>query len=294
MRSYNAAILPVVVRIKDKAQGAHGQRDTTFGAPASSMIFVTWNVNSITARLAHVEQLLESYEPDILCMQETKVIDDKFPRQVFHARGYEVEIYGEKSYNGVAIASREGMANVTRGFKEEIATGNKRLIGVQIGDLKVLNVYIPNGQAVGSDKYYYKLEWICALKKHIEDNFSPQDNILMCGDFNIAPEDRDVYKPQEWDGSIMASPEERKHLNDIKEWGFIDVFRRHHEEAGLYTWWDYQRGAFRRNAGFRIDHIWATPAVADHCTGVLIAREMRELDRPSDHAPIVAEFDWEL
>lgn len=255
------------------------------------MIFITWNVNSITARLSHVEQLLDSYEPDILCMQETKVIDEKFPREIFEQRGYEVQIYGEKTYNGVAIASKASMSGVVRGFKEEIAAGSKRLIAGEIGDTKVLNVYIPNGQAVGSDKYYYKLEWICALKKHIAENYSPEDDLIICGDFNIAPEDIDVYKPQEWDGSIMASPEERKHLNDIKEWGFVDVFRAHHDEPGLFTWWDYQRGAFRRNAGFRIDHVWTTQSMADKCAGVMIAREFRELERPSDHAPVVAEFD---
>jgi exodeoxyribonuclease-3 len=255
------------------------------------MIFITWNVNSITARLSHVEQLLDSYEPDIVCMQETKIIDDKFPREAFQARGYEVEIYGEKSYNGVAIATKEPMGNVVRGFKEEIAVGSKRLIAGEIGDLKVLNVYIPNGQVVGSDKFYYKLEWICALKKHIEENYSPDDHLVICGDFNIAPEDIDVYKPKEWDGSIMASPDERKHLNDIKDWGFIDVFREHNHEPGLYTWWDYQRGAFRRNAGFRIDHVWTTRPLVEKCNGVMIAREFRELERPSDHAPVIAEFD---
>ncbi|HEY9793450.1 MAG TPA: exodeoxyribonuclease III [Candidatus Obscuribacterales bacterium] len=255
------------------------------------MIFITWNVNSITARQSHVEQLLESYEPDIFCMQETKIIDDKFPREMFTQRGYEVEIYGEKSYNGVAIASKEALSGVTRGFKVEIAAGSRRLIAGEIGDLKVLNIYIPNGQAVGSEKYYYKLEWICALKKHIEENYKPSDQLVVCGDFNIAPEDIDVYRPQEWNGAIMASAEERKHLNDIKDWGFIDVFRSHHDEGGLYTWWDYQRGAFRRNAGFRIDHVWATQPLADKCAGVIVAREMRELERPSDHAPVVAEFE---
>lgn len=255
------------------------------------MLLATWNINSINARLPHIQQFLDQYEPDVLCMQETKVIDEKFPRDAFIERGYEVEIYGEKSYNGVAIASKESMSAVVRGFKVEIAAGSKRLISATIGDVQVLNVYIPNGQAVGSEKYHYKLEWLCELKKHIEENYAKDDPLVICGDFNIAPEDRDVYKPEEWNGSIMASPEERKHLNDMKEWGFIDVFRQHHDEPGLFTWWDYQAGAFRRNMGFRIDHIWATEPLAEKCSAVMIARDMRQLEKPSDHAPVLAEFD---
>lgn len=254
------------------------------------MILITWNVNSISARLGHVRQLLDSYEPDILCMQETKIVDEKFPRDIFRERGYEIEIYGEKSYNGVAVASKEPIENVQRGFKVEIAAGSKRLIASEIAGVKVINVYIPNGQSVGSDKYYYKIEWMCALEKHIKENYKCDDRVVICGDFNVAPEDIDLAKP-EWSGSIMSSAQEREHLNDIKEWGFVDVFRQHHSEGGLFTFWDYFRGSFQRNAGFRIDHIWATQSMAQKCTGVIIAREMRELERPSDHAPVIAEFD---
>lgn len=255
------------------------------------MLLATWNINSINARLSHIQEFLNNYEPDVLCMQETKVVDEKFPREAFTDRGYEIEIYGEKSYNGVAIASKLPIENVVRGFREEIAVGSKRLIAATIGDVKVLNVYIPNGQAVGSEKYHYKLEWLCALKKHIEENYSVDDQLVICGDFNIAPEDKDVYRPEEWDGSIMASPEERKHLQDIKDWGFDDVFRKHHDEPGLFTWWDYQAGAFRRNMGFRIDHIWTTESLAENCSAVMIAKEMRKLEKPSDHAPVLAEFE---
>src|SRR5262249_34991059 len=139
----------------------------------------------------------------------------------------------------------------------EIAAGSKRLIAATAGDdVKVLNVYIPNGQAVGSDKYHYKMEWLCALKAHIEANYTPDDRLIICGDFNIAPEDRDVYNAREYDGAIMCSDEERALLKKIEDWGFADVFRQHHEEAGLFSWWDYQAGAFRRNRGFRIDHVW--------------------------------------
>jgi exodeoxyribonuclease III len=255
------------------------------------MLLATWNVNSINTRLPHIQEFLSNYEPDILCMQETKVVDQKFPRDAFTDRGYEIEIYGEKSYNGVAIASKQSMSSIVKGFREEIAAGSKRLIAATIGDVKVINLYIPNGQAVGSEKYHYKLEWLCALKKHIEENYTPDDQLVICGDFNIAPEDRDVYRPDEWNGSIMASDQERRHLEEIKQWGFVDVFRQHHDEPGLFTWWDYQGGAFRRNMGFRIDHIWSTTSLAEQCTAVMIAREMRKLEKPSDHAPVLAEFD---
>jgi len=257
------------------------------------MLFATWNINSINARLSHIQEFLDNYSPDILCMQETKVVDEKFPRDIFIERGYEIEIYGEKSYNGVAIASKEPIENIVRGFTEEIAAGSKRLIAADIAGIKVLNVYIPNGQAVGSEKYHYKLEWLCALEKHIKDHYSPDDDLIICGDFNIAPEDKDIYKAHEWNGRIMASPVERDHLQKIKDWGFTDIFRRHHDEPGLFTWWDYQAGAFRRNMGFRIDHIWTSESLAEKCAAAMIAREMRELEKPSDHAPVLAEFELE-
>jgi exodeoxyribonuclease-3 len=255
------------------------------------MILATWNVNSINARLSHIEEFLNNYDPDILCMQETKIVDEKFPIDLFTDRGYEVEIYGEKSYNGVAIASKLPMTSITKGFKVEIAAGSRRLVAATCGDVKVLNVYIPNGQAVGSQKYEYKLEWLRALRKHIEESYSPDDDLIICGDFNIAPEDRDVYNPQQYDGRIMSSAEERTYLDDIRNWGFVDVFRKHHDEPGLFTWWDYQAGCFRRNIGFRIDHIWTTASMVSRCSATMIAREMREMQKPSDHAPVMVEFD---
>lgn len=241
--------------------------------------------------MAHIEEFLNSYEPDILCLQETKTVDEKFPRDIFIDRGYEVEIYGEKSYNGVAIVSKLPITTITKGFNEEIAAGSRRLVATTCGDVKVLNVYIPNGQAVGSDKYSYKLEWLVALKKHIEANYSPDDDLIICGDFNIAPDDRDIYNPEQYAGRIMCSDVEREHLEDIRKWGFVDVFRQQHEESGLFSWWDYQAGSFRRNIGFRIDHIWTTASLVPKCSATMIAREMREMQKPSDHAPVMAEFD---
>jgi len=256
------------------------------------MIIASWNVNSITVRIPHLKDFLSRYEPDVLCMQETKVVDEKFPRDVFEEYGYEVEVYGEKTYNGVAIASKTSMESITKGFKVEIAAGSKRLIAATVGEVKVLNVYIPNGSSVGSDKFFYKMEWLAALKKHIEDNYSPSDRLVIVGDFNIAPDDRDVFNPQAVQGTIMCSDEERNSLQSIKDWGFVDVLREHHEEGGLFSWWDYRMGAFRRNMGFRIDHIWATKPIAANCKAILIDRELRKLERPSDHAPVVAEFEF--
>jgi exodeoxyribonuclease-3 len=257
------------------------------------MIFITWNVNSIAARLPHVEDLLNRYDPDLLCMQETKTVDEKFPYEVFDERGYEVAVFGEKTYNGVAIASKKPVSSIVKGFVKEVGPGSRRLIAASVDEfnIKVLNVYIPNGSAVGSDKYNYKLEWMQALKNHIESNYKKSDRLIICGDFNIAPEDRDIYNADEVGPTIMCSPEERNLLSSIKDFGFVDVFRLHHQETGLYSWWDYRMGAFRRNMGFRIDHIWTTVPLSDNCKAILIDREIRKLERPSDHAPVVADFD---
>ncbi len=255
------------------------------------MIVASWNVNSISVRLPQVLDWITANEPDILCLQETKVVDERFPKAEFEELGYQLAVYGEKTYNGVAIASKLPLANVQKGFKVEVGPGSRRLIAADAGPLRILNVYIPNGSAVGSDKYYYKLAWLSALKNHIDESYRRDDLLIMCGDFNIACEDRDIYNPEEVAGTIMCSDVERKALNAVKDWGLIDVFREHHQDSGLYTWWDYRMGAFRRNVGFRIDHIWASRPLAPLCKAILIDREPRKLERPSDHAPVFAEFD---
>ncbi len=254
------------------------------------MILASWNVNSISARLDHVKQWLEQHEVDVLCMQETKSIDEKFPRQAFEELGYELAIYGEKTYNGVAIASKMPITNVQRGYEVEIAAGSKRLIAAEIDGVQIVNVYIPNGQYVGSEKYSYKLSWMKKLKEFVFEKYEKSQPVLICGDFNIAPDDRDVYNPGLVFESIMCSTEERQHLDEIREFGFEDIFRRHHDEGGCFSWWDYRAGAFRRNWGFRIDHIWTTQSLAERSVNCLIDKEIRKLEKPSDHAPVIAEF----
>jgi exodeoxyribonuclease-3 len=254
------------------------------------MLLASWNVNSISVRLPQVLAWLKETNPDVLCLQETKTVDDKFPLEAFHRAGYQCEIFGERTYNGVALVSRLPMTNVQKGFIDEQAPGAKRFIEAFVGPTYILNVYIPNGQAVGSDKYEYKLKWLQSLKNHLETRHNPNNELVMCGDFNIAPEDRDVYKPEDVVGTIMCSEAERIALQSIANWGLADAFRLHNPSSSEFTWWDYRMGAFRRNLGFRIDHIWATKKAANSCKRSWIDRAPRKQERPSDHAPLLAEF----
>ncbi len=255
------------------------------------MLLASWNVNSIAVRLPQVLSWLESVNPDALCMQETKTVDEKFPQEAFESAGYQCQFFGERSYNGVAIISKHQIEKVQKGFFEEAEPAARRFIEAKVGPLYVLNAYIPNGQSVGSDKYEYKMRWLQSLKTHLQVQHDPNTPLVLCGDFNIAPDDLDVYKPAEVVGSIMCSEAERKSLALIKEWGFEDAFRLHNSQGGEFSWWDYRMGAFRRNMGFRIDHIWATKAAAQSCSRAWIDRAPRKQERPSDHAPIIAEFN---
>jgi exodeoxyribonuclease-3 len=254
------------------------------------MLLASWNVNSISVRMPHVLSWLERVKPDVLCIQETKTVDEKFPREAFEEAGYNCQFYGEKTYNGVAILSLLPIESVQRGFAEEVTPPAKRFIEAQVGPLLVLNAYIPNGQAIGSEKYLYKMRWLASLKQHLVAQHDPATPLVLCGDFNIAPEDSDIYDPAEVGGSIMCSEGERQELSLIKNWGFEDVFRKHNEGSGEFSWWDYRKNAFRRNSGFRIDHIYATRALSEVCVKSWIDRGPRKLERPSDHAPVLAEF----
>ena len=255
------------------------------------MKIATWNVNSILARLPHVTRWLQSEQPDVLCIQETKCADEKFPTLDFKAVGYDCVIFGQQSYNGVAILSKIGCATVQRGYPEDDATAHSRLLAADIGGIRVINVYIPNGQVVGSDKYSYKLGWMKRLRDLLDQSYDPTTPVLICGDFNVAPEERDVHDPRLWQNRILFSEPERAALQHIKDWGFTDTFRQHTEEGGHYSWWDYRAGGFRRNLGLRIDHIWVTAPLAARSRATWIDKEPRGWERPSDHAPVVAEFD---
>jgi exodeoxyribonuclease-3 len=254
------------------------------------MKIATWNVNSITARLTLALQWLEQAKPDVLCMQETKCTDDKFPADAFAELGYASESFGQKTYNGVAIVSRRPIEEVRRGFPEDEEGAHSRLISARVGDITIINVYIPNGSTVGSEKYIFKLNWMNRLRLLLKNSYDNKEDVLICGDFNVAPEDKDVHDPVAWKGSVLVSPKERSSLEKIKEWGFVDAFRLKTDTPGHYSWWDYRQGAFRRNDGLRIDHIWVTKSLAERCKKVWIDTEPRTWERPSDHTPVVAEF----
>lgn len=224
-------------------------------------------------------------------MQETKCVDEKFPAEEFARLGYLSESFGQAAYNGVAIISRTKLENVTRGLPDDEPGAQSRLIAGTVNGIRLVNTYFPNGQAVGADKYYFKLEWIRRLKSFFDSSYLPTESVLLCGDFNIATEDRDVHNPELWRGRILFSEPEKEALNAVKEWGFVDAFRMHNHQDGQFSWWDYRAGAFRRNLGLRIDHVWVSGLLAKKSKGVVIDKEPRRWERPSDHAPVVAEFE---
>ncbi len=255
------------------------------------MKIATWNVNSVLARLPHLTRWLNSIQPDLVCLQETKCTDDKFPVDVLREHGYGCASFGQQSYNGVAILTRGECESVQRGYPGIDEVSHARLIATRFAGVQIVNVYIPNGQMVGSEKYNFKLDWMKRLQSFFTTTYLNTDRVLLCGDFNVAPEDRDVHNPQLWQERVMCSEAERLALREIKQWGFNDCFRRHHEEEGKFSWWDYRAGAFRRNHGLRIDHIWASESLASHNINTWIDIEPRTWERPSDHAPVVAEFE---
>jgi exodeoxyribonuclease III len=255
------------------------------------MRIATWNVNSISVRLTHLLEWLSANQPDVLCLQEIKCTETKFPFAAINEAGYRSEVYGQPGYNGVAILSPHGAGDVQRGFIGEEADAPRRLIAATIDSIRIVNVYIPNGSEVGADKYYYKLDWLQRLRRFFDEQCDPHQPLLLCGDFNIAPDDRDLYDPAGWAGKIHCSPPEREALKEVQNWGFVDAFRQHHAEAGFYSWWDYRNGGFRLNQGLRIDHIWVTETLAQCCVDAWIDKAPRALERPSDHTPVVAQFD---
>lgn len=256
------------------------------------MRLVTWNVNSIRARLPRVLAFLERAEPDVLCVQETKVEDGAFPHAEFEAKGYFPTIHGQRTYNGVAFLARTPPTDVRRGFPgDDAATAQARLIAGTFGGVRVVNVYVPNGEAVDSPKFPFKLDWMGKLRAYLDAHEDPKRPLVLCGDFNVAPEERDVYDPAALDGQVLFHPEERKALRHIAAFGLSDALRLKTEESGLYTWWDYRGGAFHRKMGLRIDHVLVTEPLVRACRAVTIDRDERKGPQPSDHAPVIADFD---
>ena len=260
------------------------------------MKIATWNINSIGVRLPHVLDWLKANRPDALCLQEIKCKEEKFPADAFREIGYRAEVFGQQTYNGVAtltLAEASAPEGVQKGFPGDAEDAQRRLLATTVNGVKIINVYIPNGSEVGSEKYAYKLDWLAKLRTFFDQCCDPKQLLVICGDFNIAPEDRDVHDPKAWAGQILCSDAERAALQKIEDWGLVDVFRQHHEDEGVYTWWDYRGGAFPKNRGLRIDHLWATESLAELCAAVWVDKAPRALPQPSDHVPVVAEFDVE-
>jgi exodeoxyribonuclease-3 len=255
------------------------------------MKIATWNVNSIRVRLQTVLDWMLLEQPEVLCLQEIKVTSELFPADPFEALGYRVEVSGQKTYNGVAIVSKYPMTEVEKELPDYEAEGQKRIISATIYGVRVVNVYVPHGATPGSGKFAYKLEFIRELHNYLTKHHKPAEMVVLTGDFNVAPEDIDVYDVKEMEGEIGFHPEERAALADLKSWGFDDVFRLHHKEGGLYSWWDYRAGAFHRNMGLRIDHIWASPPLASLSLECGMDKKQRSLPKPSDHIPVWATFD---
>jgi len=247
----------------------------------------SWNVNSLRARLSHILTWLGTTSPDIVGLQETKVTDPNFPRTELEALGYRTIINGQKSYNGVAVLCRhepEEIDTAIPGFDD----AQKRVLGCRFESLYFLNLYVPNGSALGTDKYDYKLAWLAALTGWLEELLATNRNVVIVGDFNIAPEDRDVHDPEGWRDRVLCSEPERQSLRKILDLGFVDTFRLTAQPAASFSWWDYRAGAFRRNRGLRIDLILASEALATTVTEAKIDREPRTWAKPSDHAPVLA------
>ena len=250
----------------------------------------TWNVNSLKVRLPQLGEWLQSAKPDIIALQEIKLTDDRFPAAELEALGYHSAFSGQKTYNGVALLATRALETTLRDIPG-LADPQRRVLAAQCGKLQVINLYVPNGQAVGSDKYAYKLAWLAALRDWLAAELTRNPYLVVLGDFNIAPEDRDVHDPAAWVGQVHVSEAERAALAALLQLGLVDVFRKFQQPEASFSWWDYRAGAFRRNHGLRIDLILASPALAALCTGCTIDREPRLAERPSDHTPVIATFD---
>jgi exodeoxyribonuclease-3 len=254
------------------------------------MKIAAWNVNSLKVRLPQLLDFLASRQPDAVCLQETKLSDDNFPAAEIEAAGYRVAFSGQKTYNGVAIVSRAEATDVVAGIPG-FADEQKRMIAATVEGVRLVCVYCPNGQSLDSDKYPYKLAWYDALIAWLQEELARHPKLAVLGDYNIAPDDRDVHDPQVWQDCVLVSAPERERFQALLALGLKDSFRLFEQPEKTFSWWDYRMMGFRRNQGLRIDHILLSAPLAAACTASTIDRDMRKLERPSDHAPVVAEFD---
>jgi exodeoxyribonuclease-3 len=254
------------------------------------MRIATWNVNSVRARLDRLLPWLVEQKPEVVCLQETKCVDEQFPREPIEELGYEIASYGQKTYNGVAILSRVGIEDVSLGFPGdgEEARAISAVVG---GDTMVQNLYVVNGQEVGAPRYADKLAWLSSLAEHVRGSFPMDEKVVLCGDFNVTFDDRDIYDPERWRERILCSTPEREALGEVLGCGLTDALRAHHEEAGIYTWWDFRTFGFKKGNGLRIDHFLVSPPALSCCSAVEVDLEARGGKKPSDHAPVIATFD---
>jgi exodeoxyribonuclease-3 len=256
------------------------------------MKVATWNVNSIRARREHVIDWLDAARPDVLCLQELKTTDEEFPHAEVTELGYEAAVFGQKTYNGVAILSRYPIGKVERGLGDDEEDPQARLIRAEIEGVTVLSAYFPNGGEVGSDKFEYKLRWMKRLRRALQAELDPEeDEVALCGDFNVAPFDDDIGRPAEWRASVLACDDVREALSDVASFGLHDLVRPFHPQGGVFSWWDYRGRGFERGNGLRIDHVYGTRKLAERTIGAIVDRQERARKSPSDHAPVMVELE---
>ena len=253
------------------------------------MKIASWNVNSLRVRLPQVLEWLQDNPVDVLALQETKMVDEEFPVDEIQQAGYQVQFSGQKTYNGVAILSKQESKDIVKDIPD-LDDPQRRILAATVDDVRVLNLYVVNGKEVGSDKYDYKLDWLNKVTAFIEQDLKNYPNYVILGDFNIAPEDEDVHDPVAWKGKILCSDKERDTLQNILDLGFADSFRLFDQEENTFSWWDYRGGGFPRNLGLRIDLILASTAMEGNCAYSVVDKAPRSNERPSDHAPVIAEF----
>ncbi|MEY4560923.1 MAG: hypothetical protein RLZZ618_200 [Pseudomonadota bacterium] len=253
------------------------------------MKIVTWNVNSLAVRLPQVLAWLAEHQPDALCIQETKLTDDKFPVAEIEAAGYQAQWFGQKTYNGVALLTRSAVTDVQRNIPGHDDV-QARVLAATVNGVRIIGAYIPNGQSIDSDKYVYKLRWLDALRDWVRDELTRHPRLALLGDYNIAPEDRDVHDPAAWAGQVLCSEPERAHFAGLLQLGLHDAFRLFEQPPKSWSWWDYRNLAFRKNQGLRIDHILVSDALKASVSACVIDKLPRKNERPSDHAPVIAEL----
>lgn len=255
------------------------------------MLIASWNCNSIRARLERLLAWLQKHSPDVLCLQELKCLEEHFPHEELKAAGYQAAVFGQKTYNGVAILSREPATEIVKGLSDGVADPQSRLIAATVRGVRILSAYAPNGQSLDSEAYFYKLEWFARLRNYLDARHKPDQPLVLCGDLNVAPEPIDTHDPALWEGQVLFSQKERAALKHVAAFGLVDTFRLHHPEGGRFSWWDYRALGFPKNHGLRIDHLWATQPLASRCAMAEIDREERKGKLPSDHAPVWAKFE---